>query len=132
MQVKNFLHQQPSDSILINQLEVSCRIGHTKNERAFPHVIEITAELFLSLLKSGKSDRMKDTLDYVWAIELIRKVARNGRHALLEGLSEKIASALLSNKKISAVRIVLTKKIFEGIDRVGVQIYRENQPSGKK
>jgi 7,8-dihydroneopterin aldolase/epimerase/oxygenase len=123
MSVKNFF-QHKSDSIFIDRCEVLCKVGHTKNERSFPQIIELSVEILSSLEKAGRSDRMQDTVDYARIILQIKTALKKRSFTLIEAVAETVARLILSHPRVEGVKVKAAKKVFEGIAAVGVTIHR--------
>ena len=59
---------------------------------------------------AGGSDELHDTVDYVRCYEAVRHVVETRQHNLLEKVAEEIASALLSDERITSVRVRVAKQ----------------------
>jgi dihydroneopterin aldolase len=82
-------------------------------------------EIYLPLKKAGRSDNMRDTVDYAKIITQIQRVLKKRSFVLIESLAETVAALTLRHPQVEAVRVRATKNVFENIDAVGAQVYRE-------
>jgi FolB domain-containing protein len=124
MRVKNYF-QKNVDSISIEGFHISCRVGHTAQERSYPQIVTLNMEIYLPLKKAGRSDNMRDTVDYAKIITQIQRVLKKRSFVLIESLAETVAALTLRHPQVEAVRVRATKNVFENIDAVGAQVYRE-------
>ena len=124
MDVKPFLHR---DHIIIEGLEVPIRIGTTAQEQAFPQVIKLNIDIYLSLQQAGLTDNLSRTIDYAAVINDIHKNLKECPFNLVEAVGEKVASLILRKPRVQAVSVKIRKKVFTGIEAVGVSIYREKK-----
>ena len=114
-----------TDHVFIKRMELLCRIGTTIEERAFPQVIIVSVRMYLALKSAGKTDSIENTIDYAETIKKIRNLAQLKTYALAEAIAEDIASLSLEAAICAAVEVEINKKVFQGIDAVGVFIRRE-------
>jgi dihydroneopterin aldolase len=113
-----------NDALLIDKMEIACRVGITPAERAFPQIVHVSLRLELPLKKAGLNDNLKDTVDYAAIISDLKKILKAREFNLIEAVAEAMAQHLLKIPKITAVSIQATKKVFPEIESVGVAIYR--------
>src|SRR5438105_8589488 len=109
MPVKNFISLS-SDFLFIEDLEVSCRVGETKDEQAFPQILLISSVLKLSLRPAGKSDNIHQTLNYADFIKQVRHTLETQRFSLIERVAETIAAIALADSRLDGVGIEVCKK----------------------
>lgn len=99
-----------SDQILLNGMEFYGHHGCTLEERGRGQVFRVDAELNLDLSKSGQSDALEDTVDYVAAFDTIKDIVCGEPRNLIETVAEEIAQTLLERfKKLDSVKIVIHK-----------------------
>lgn len=88
----------------------------------------VSAELFVSLEKAGKSDDMNDSVNYGLIFEVVKDVVEGMPHKLIESVAEKIAVGLLEEfPKIKQCLIQVEKPnppINGHYDSVAVEILR--------
>ncbi len=97
------------DQIHIRQLKMSAVIGLYPHERQAPQTVIIDLDLHLDLQSAGRSDRLTDTIDYAALTECVRKAVIESRFQLLEALAQHIADICLSESRIAAVDVTVTK-----------------------
>jgi dihydroneopterin aldolase len=117
---------ESADTILVDGIEVPAALGVSAAERRMRRPVRIDLELGFDLRQAGRSDRVKDTVDYSDVYRVVERVAGGGEHRLVEALGERVATALLSELPISWVRIAVRKpKPVAGVlEHAGVRITR--------
>jgi dihydroneopterin aldolase len=115
-----------SDTILISNLELSSRIGITKEERAAAQRLTVSLVLEPAGGLSGLEDRIENTVDYANVCVAVRALASAAERNLVETLAEDIARMLLSDfPLLRAVDVELRKYILKETEYVAVKIHRE-------
>lgn len=114
------------DTIFLRDMVLSARIGCREKEQEIRQPIRMDIEMKFDTRKSGQSDRLSDTIDYVRAFQLIENRVNNQSYRLLEHLCECISNDLLQ-LGVASVRIRASKDRcpiagFQG--NVGVDITR--------
>ena len=98
------------DKIIIKNLAFYGYHGVLNEERALGQKFFIDLELFCDLRKAGKSDDVKDTVDYSEVYKIVKKIVEEDRYNLLEALGEKIAAEILmAFSKVEELKIVIRK-----------------------
>lgn len=119
------------DKIKLKRLAFYGYHGLFPEENKLGQRFYVDVELFLSLQKAGKSDKMEDSIDYGAVYEMIRSIVEGEPKNLIEAVAEAIAQSLLENfAALHACQIEVTKPdppIAGQYDAVSVQIYRERQ-----
>lgn len=113
-----------TDTIEINDLEVSFRVGVPDEERATPQKLLLTLQLFLDFSKAAQSDDVQETVDYD---ELTRSLIEWGQPRewkLIETLAVHIAEWILDRHPITRVDVEIKKFILPNTRHVGVKIQR--------
>ena len=102
------------DKIVLKDMIFHGFHGTKDFEKEIGQKIIITIELFLDLKKPGKTDDLKDTVDYQEIYKLINSVQARKKYDLLEALaetrSEEHTSELQSHSFISYAVFCLKKK----------------------
>jgi len=100
-------------------------------ERALGGRVDVDVEIRTDLRLAGRSDELHDTVDYVRCYEAVRHVVETKQHNLLEKVAEEIATALLSDDRVTSVRVRVAKQPpLAGIfHRFAVVIERERSPA---
>ena len=98
------------DKLILNAMKFNAHIGCSEAEREKAQPLIIDAELNLDLSKSGTSDNLSDTVDYVQVFQLIDHVISQKPRNLIEALAEDIASSMLHKfKLIDSVKLTILK-----------------------
>ena len=79
--------------------------GVSESEKELGGKFEVDLELFCSLNKPGKSDRLEDTLDYEEIYKIVYFCTHQKKYYLIEALAETISESLL--KKFPIERIIV-------------------------
>ncbi len=112
------------DAILIEQLEISARIGITAEERANPQRLTFILTLWPHHGFAGVGDRIEKTVDYSAVRNRVEEVAEARPRHLIETLAEDTASALLEEFPLAAVLVELRKYVLPEARYAGVRILR--------
>ena len=99
------------DKIIIKDLEFHSHCGTTRAEREIGHRLKATIELFGSVNRAAKSDRLESAVDYTKLCGHLLKIGRNSRVCLLETLAVNMAQEVLDNFPVSEVRVLLEKPL---------------------
>ncbi len=97
------------DKIFLTSLSTEAVIGIFDWEREIKQRIEIDLELSLDLIAAGKSDSIDDTLNYKAVAKRVLAFVGESRFQLVETLAERIASLLLAEFPVAAVRVTVHK-----------------------
>lgn len=90
----------------------------------------IDLKLQLDLSKAGKSDDLRDTVNYADIFQKVREIVENERYQLIEALAERIAAQLLDLFPFQEVQVKVTKPnppINGHYDSVAIEIVRTRQ-----
>ncbi|MBO5087491.1 MAG: 2-amino-4-hydroxy-6-hydroxymethyldihydropteridine diphosphokinase [Lachnospiraceae bacterium] len=116
------------DKIIIKDLETFGYHGVFEEEAFLGQKFIITAVLYLSTRKAGKTDDLQESLDYGVACQLIKKIVKTERYQLIERLAEEIAEQLLLTfSLLQSVEITVKKPwapVLMSMDTVAVNIKR--------
>lgn len=99
-----------NDWIHIYGLRLKCRIGVTPRERRNMQAVIADIAIKCDLRRAGKSDCLKDTIDYSVVAEKISALASEESFCLLESLAGRIADICLADSKTNAVTVKVAKK----------------------
>ena len=120
------------DVILLNSMEFMGRHGCSEEERKHLQPFIVDAELYLDLSKSGKSDNLTDTVDYVQVFNEVKKIVTGTPRNLIEAVAEDIAGSLLKQFiQIESLRITIHKPaapVAETFNGAAVSIFRNRKP----
>jgi len=113
------------DQILLSGLEAWCRVGCSPEERAFPQRLELDLTLFIDLKKAGQTDTMAQTVDYARVVHRVKEFLEPTPFVLVEAVAEKTANFLLKEFGVTAVKVLVKKRVLPGLAWGGVEIYRD-------
>ncbi|MBN1899465.1 MAG: dihydroneopterin aldolase [Spirochaetes bacterium] len=97
------------DKIYIRDLHLRCIIGINDEERIKKQDILINIVIWTDLIKSGKTDKIEDSVNYKTLKKEIMTLVENSSFLLIEKLAEEIATKCLANKKINQVQVTVDK-----------------------
>ena len=97
------------DSIQVTGIRAYGFTGYLPEEQVLGQWFEVDLTLWLDLAPAAASDDIVDTFDYREAIALVKDLIKNAKYALVEKLVEAIADKILSLKKVTQVRVQLSK-----------------------
>ena len=118
-----------SDFIYLRRIRLKCNIGVSTRERKKKQVIIANIGLKCNLHRAGKSDRLKDTVDYSVLAKAIAALAARKPFCLLESLAENIAEICLADSRIQQVIVKAAKTSgLANVSTVEVAIERNRSP----
>ena len=118
------------DCIRIKSLKVKARHGVYEFERKKDGTFELDIELYLSLEKSGQSDKLEHTIDYDNIVSIATKAFAEKDYNLVEAAAESVCEKLLGALKVAKVRLRVRKPhapINADFDTIEVELIRENE-----
>ena len=110
------------DTIFVNDFVVDCNVGVYAEEQGVTQKVRFTVEARLAPDVFSLDDEMAEVTYYCDSIDMIVDLARGGHINLVETFAERIASQVLVDPRIVAVRVALEK--LERGPRRGVEIIR--------
>ena len=112
-----------SRKIFLKEIDIPCRIGVCEYEKKHPQRIIINIELELSTEVEPINDRIDETLNYDLIYREIKKISSSQHFNLVETLTNSIFIYLKKLKKVSDLRISVSKPdIYEDCNKVGYEI----------
>lgn len=113
------------DIIFIDDFRISTLIGVYPREQSVPQTVEISLQIGLPAQNAGRSDDLRDTIDYAAVVERLRQGLSSRHFGLLEALAEYIAELLRHDFHARWVRVSVAKPgVMPGIRRAGILIER--------
>ena len=98
-----------ADSIRMRGIQLPVALGVSAGERSLRRPVEIDLDLHCDLARSGSTDDLTDTIDYVAVWETLAKVA-SAEFRLVEALAERICAELFASfRTLEQVRIEVRK-----------------------
>ena len=118
------------DCIRIKNLKVKARHGVYEFERKKDGTFELDIELYLSLEKSGQSDKLEHTIDYDNIVSIATKAFTGKDYNLVEAAAESVCEKLLYAFKVAKVILRVRKPhapINAEFDTIEVELIKENE-----
>lgn len=114
-----------SDEIRINGLFLRTIIGINDDEREHKQDVRINLALSVDTRPAGRSDDIKDAVNYRNVAKDVIDLVETSRFFLVERMAEEIAELCLRDPRVSAVRVSIEKPAALRFARsVGVSIQR--------
>jgi dihydroneopterin aldolase len=115
-----------TDKVLIRNLQLPVLIGVYDFERDAKQRIVFDLDCEVDTRPAGRSDDVKDAVDYAKVVESITSICDNSAYHLLEALAEEVAERLLVQfPLIHALQMTLYKPdIMPNDVNVAIQIQR--------
>ena len=118
------------DCIRIKNLKVKARHGVYEFERKKDGTFELDIELYLSLEKSGQSDKLEHTIDYDNIVSIVINAYTEKNYNLVEAAAESVCEKLLDALNIAKVILRVRKPhapINADFDTVEIELIRKNE-----
>jgi dihydroneopterin aldolase len=122
------------DRIFIEGIKFHGFHGLTRLERQIGVRLSVDVILEADLERSGRSDRISNTLDYRRVHEKVLELGRGHSHRLLESFALALLDALLAEFPVerATVRVRKETPILDGIvDAVGVEMTRAREEGAR-
>jgi dihydroneopterin aldolase len=116
------------DRIFLEGIKFHGFHGLTRSERQIGVRLSVDVTLELDLTRSGKSDRVKDTVDYRKVHERVVELGRGKSHKLLESFAVTLLDCLTQAFAAERITVRVRKEtpVLDGIvDSVGVEMSRD-------
>jgi dihydroneopterin aldolase len=125
--------EQGTDLVEIRGLKLKGRHGVTDEERSAeqPFVINLAARL--DARPAAMLDDLGATMDYEEAVQIVAKIVTGESYQLLETLADRIARALLTNRRVLDVWVRVAKTdapLSEDVEEVAVEVSRSRDDVG--
>lgn len=112
------------DTIIINDLEVSYRVGVPDDERAFPQRLLLTVEIGHDFRPAVANDDIAKTINYYAVSQRLLRLGEKKSWRLLETLAEEIAQIIRGEFGAASVQVEIKKFIIPQASWVAVRIVR--------
>ena len=115
------------DILRLNNMVFYGYHGIENSEKELGQRFEVDVELYLDLRRAGRSDQLKDTIDYTRVYQIVEELVVEREYNLIEALADNIARAILEQFEIEGVVVRVRKPhvSLRGIaDGVEVEIQR--------
>ena len=119
------------DVILLEGIQIPAALGVTAAERRMRRPVTLDIEVERDLSAAGRSDSIRQTINYKRIFDVAEDVAGNLEHKLVESLGQRIAETVLEKFAVDAVTVTVRKpKPIAGVlDYAGIRIRREREGS---
>jgi 7,8-dihydroneopterin aldolase/epimerase/oxygenase len=116
------------DTIELRGLRLSAVVGILPHEQAQAQPLELDLDAVVDLGPAGRSDDIADTVDYGELCARVEAAVTGRRHALLEAVAERVASAVLAaDGRIEQVTVAVRKlrpPVAQQLATSGVRVTR--------
>ena len=120
-----------NDHIVINGMTFYSYHGVTAEERTLGQRFIVDMSVETDLRAAGRSDDLKDTVNYTDLYKTVKAIVENEQYNLLEALAEATAQQILSLFNVSSIWIRVKKPTppIKGalLNWVAVDVYREKK-----
>lgn len=114
------------DKIYIRDLSLRCIIGIFPDEREKKQDILINVVIWADLSAAGKTDDIKDAVDYKQVTKAILAAIEPSSYFLIERIAQVVADICLTNTHVKRVRVTIDKPgALRFAKASAVSIYRE-------
>jgi dihydroneopterin aldolase len=116
------------DKVRILNLKIPARHGVYEFEKDKDGLFELDVEMHTDLSSAGKSDELKDTINYDKVVSVIIEEFTKKDYHLIEAVGQTICKKLLADFNIQKVVIKIRKPhapIMANLDTVEVELVRE-------
>ena len=117
------------DTIIIKDLAVLCRIGVPDEERAKPQRLLITVQMSGTFATAGRTDDIKETINYYDVSRRIIEFCRMESFKLIEKLAHEIANFIMTDFGPDAVSVEVKKFILSDARYVAFRLERGRSDS---
>ena len=90
------------DSIHIERLELDCLIGVNPWERLAKQRITVDIAMDVDLSAVGKSDSIRDTVDYSVVAKAVTAEVNSSNYILVEALAARIAEICMASERVQS------------------------------
>ena len=115
------------DRLIISGLEFHGHCGITEEEKTAGQRISVDIEIGCDIQTPGKTDQLKNALDYAAISHRLAEVGRKESFQLIEALAERLAEVLLKEFPVEEITLCL-KKLHPPVEPIknfaAVQIHR--------
>jgi 7,8-dihydroneopterin aldolase/epimerase/oxygenase len=118
---------RPLDVIELRGLRVVATCGVLPEEQVRAQPLELDLDVVCDLRRAGETDDLAATVDYGAVLDEVVRVATAEHCALLERLAERVAEAVLTDERASAVTVAVRKlrpPVPHDVTSTGVRITR--------
>ena len=117
-----------ADVLIVRDMNLNAHIGAHRHERGAAQRIRVTVAAAVDPPRDPLADNPRHVVSYDAFVDAARALMTDGHILLVETLAERLAGAILANRRVRAVRIRIEKlDVFADCGAVGVEIDRARQ-----
>ncbi|GAB6966635.1 dihydroneopterin aldolase [Komagataeibacter kakiaceti JCM 25156] len=119
----------PLRCLFVRNMVLDANIGIFAHEQGVTQRIRVNVAFGVpdDLTQAVGADELARTVSYERVVLLVRELVAQGHVGLVETLAERIAAAVLAERRIRVTRVRVEKlDIFDDAESVGVEIERRN------
>jgi dihydroneopterin aldolase len=123
-----------TDTIELRRLVAVGYCGMLPEEQQRPQPLEIDLDIRADLGPAGTTDHVDDTVDYGAVCDIVERVVRTERFALLERLAARLAEVVLRDERVESVTVAVRKlrpPVPHHLATAGVRITRGRGRDGE-
>ncbi len=113
-----------TDAILIQELEIWCRVGVTEAERARRQRLQVCVEIPRSLAAAAAGDDLTLTIDYFAVTQRLLHIGDGRSWNLIETLASDVAELIMEDFGARQVQVEVRKFIIPEARYVAVRVHR--------
>lgn len=113
------------DTVFIRDFRVRGKHGVAEHERQNEQDFIFDIEASCDTKKAAASDELSDTVDYIRFVDIIRQKVSEHSFYLIERLGQTIADEILTDARISHLRITVRKPSVLESGEAGITIERK-------
>lgn len=117
------------EKIFIEQIAVDAIIGVYDQERIIKQPLLIDIELQYDAAQACASDKIEHALDYHKICLSVHKFVSESKYQLIEALAQKLATRVLSDRRVFSVRVNISKpQALEQAQTVRFELTKYQKP----
>lgn len=114
--------------VFVQRLELMASVGVFEVEKRYEQRILVSAELDVTDVYDGQSDRLEDVFDYGLIVDAAHSIVASRHFNLIETMAHVLAEACLAHPVVQWVRITIEKPdIIARCPAVGISIERSRR-----
>lgn len=104
------MHNTPKSSIVINDIKIYVKIGHSSNERYVKQPLHLKLIIEHDTIPGASfSDNLEDTVCYKAIIDAVHEFATDKEYSLIEKFALELYNLITDMVKPNKLRVFLTK-----------------------
>jgi D-erythro-7,8-dihydroneopterin triphosphate epimerase len=120
------------DQVHIRDLRLRCIVGIKPEERVTKQDVIVNVTLDCDLARSGRTDRLEDTVNFRKLEARIAALVEESRYQLIERLAQVIADLCLEDSEVREVMVSVDKpRALRFARSAAVEIHRARRAAGR-